>query len=121
MGELRKMIEEAVAGVRKKVSAEPMVAIVLGTGLGGVTKEIASQRRIAYADIPGFAKATVATHAGEMVFGEISGKAAVVMEGRFHYYEGHSMADVTFPVRVESAGGDAPDRLECGRRFEPAV
>jgi len=105
MSELRRRIDEAADVVRKKVNAKPTVAIILGTGLGGVAKEIGRQERIPYAEIPGFAKPTVATHAGEMVFGELSGKPVVVMEGRFHYYEGHSMADVTFPVRVARALG----------------
>jgi len=105
MTELRERIQKAVAGVKSKVSTEPKVAIILGTGLGGVAKEISSQERIPYGAIPGFVKATVATHAGEMVFGDISGKPVVAMEGRFHYYEGHSMDDVTFPVRVARALG----------------
>ena len=105
MRELRERIQEAAAAIREKVSLEPKVAIVLGTGLGGLAEEIRSQERIPYDEIPGFAESTVATHAGVMVFGEISDKPVVVMEGRFHYYEGYSMAQVTFPVRVARALG----------------
>ena len=84
MRELRERIQEAATAIREKVSLEPKVAIVLGTGLGGLAEEIRSQERIPYDEIPGFAESTVATHAGVMVFGEISDKPVVVMEGRFH-------------------------------------
>jgi len=105
MTELRKHINEAVAAIREKVKLIPHVAIILGTGLGGVSKEITEQKRVSYSEIPGFAQPTATTHVGELVFGNLSGKLVVAMEGRFHFYEGYSTAEVTFPVRVARALG----------------
>ncbi len=105
MTELRKKIKEAVGAIREKVELVPEVAIILGTGLVGLSKEIAEQKRISYSDIAGFAEPTATTHVGELVFGELSGKPVVAMEGRFHFYEGYSVAQVTFPVRVARALG----------------
>lgn len=102
----------------------PEVGIILGTGLGGLLKDIEVAFEIAYADIPDFVEATVEFHSGKLVFGVLSGKKVVCMSGRFHYYEGYSMEQVTFPVRVmdglgidrliisNAAGGMNPDFAE---------
>jgi purine-nucleoside phosphorylase len=78
----------------------PVVGIVLGTGLGDLAKHISINKVISYADIPNFPEATVEFHKGELVFGKIAGVDVVVMKGRFHYYEGYSMQQITFPIRV---------------------
>lgn len=79
---------------------KPQFGIILGTGLGGLLKNIEVDYEIPYADIPDFVEATVEFHPGKLVFGSLEGKRIVCMSGRFHYYEGHSMEQVTFPVRV---------------------
>ena len=82
---------------------KPEVALVIGSGLGGITKEIAKPVTIPYGDIPHFPKSTVAGHAGQMVFGEFAGKKLMVLSGRFHYYEGRSLAEITYPIHVVDA------------------
>ena len=74
--------------------------IILGTGLGGVAKMIQAEKKIPYHDIPNFPVSTVSGHSGTLIFGNLSGKKVVAMQGRFHYYEGWDMDEVTFPVRV---------------------
>ena len=76
------------------------IAVVLGSGLGDFGNDLKNAKEIAYADIPGFPRATVAGHAGKFIAGELNGKRVLMMSGRFHSYEGHSMADVTLPIRV---------------------
>lgn len=83
----------------------PEIGIILGTGLGGLLKEIDIAFEIPYAAIPNFVEATIESHSGKLVFGTLSGKKVVCMSGRFHYYEGYSMEQVTFPVRVMDALG----------------
>ncbi|HWP81450.1 MAG TPA: purine-nucleoside phosphorylase [Bacteroidota bacterium] len=100
MTELRKQIDEAVAFIRSKTKSEPAVGIILGTGLGGLAKEIIGETSIDYSAIPHFATSTVESHHGRLLFGTLSGKKVVAMQGRFHYYEGYSMKQITFPVRV---------------------
>ena len=78
----------------------PQFGIILGTGLSGLLNEIEVEYEIAYADIPDFVEATAEFHPGKLVFGKLSGKNVICMSGRFHYYEGHTMAQVTYPVRV---------------------
>ena len=78
----------------------PEVGIVLGTGLGGFADAIATTHTLDYKDIPGFPVSTVEGHKGRLIFGEIGGRRVVAMQGRFHYYEGYTMQQVTFPVRV---------------------
>jgi purine-nucleoside phosphorylase len=78
----------------------PTVGIVLGTGLGGLVGEIDVETSIDYADIPHFPLSTVESHKGKLIFGTLAGKKVVAMQGRFHYYEGYSMEQVTFPIRV---------------------
>ena len=105
MQELKKKLEEARDFIRERVKAKPAVGIILGTGLGALSKEIKEKRELSYGNIPYFPRPTVMTHAGNLVFGQIGHKEIVAMEGRFHYYEGYSMKEVTFPVRVIKALG----------------
>ena len=90
----------AAAAVRERAAAPPEVAIILGTGLGALGREIAVDHTIDYAEIPGFPVSTVESHAGRLLLGTLGGKRVVAMQGRFHLYEGYSSAQVTFPVRV---------------------
>ena len=103
--ELRGRIDEAVAAVRKITDSIPDAAVILGTGLGPLAEQIEGSVSCAYAELPYFPVPTVATHEGKLVFGELSGKQIVAMQGRFHYYEGYSMQQITFPVRVVKALG----------------
>jgi len=100
MTEQRQKIREAVEFIRKKTTAEYPVGIVLGTGLGGLVKEIEIDFSLDYADIPYFPISTVETHHGKLIFGTLAGKKVVAMQGRFHYYEGYSMTQIVFPIRV---------------------
>ena len=102
---LREQIHEAVAAVRKVTDSVPEVAIILGTGLGGLADQVEESASCPYSALPYFPVPTVATHEGTLVFGELSGKRVVAMQGRFHYYEGYSMQQITFPVRVARALG----------------
>ncbi|MDX1651828.1 MAG: purine-nucleoside phosphorylase, partial [Brumimicrobium sp.] len=95
-----KKIEEAVAYLNKQTKIKPSVGIILGTGLGGLVKEIEIINEISYEDIPSFPVSTVESHSGKLIFGKLGGKDVVAMQGRFHYYEGYSLQEVTFPVRV---------------------
>ena len=101
MQELNERIHEAAEAIRSKWNRQPKVGVILGTGLGGsLEAEIDSAITIPYGDIPHFPEATVTSHAGQLVCGQWAGTTIVAMEGRFHYYEGHSMQEITFPVRV---------------------
>ena len=93
-------IDAAVDYINENCPFKPEVGIILGTGLGQLIHEISTTGEINYQDIPFFPISTVETHAGKLVFGELSGKQVVAMKGRFHYYEGYNMKEVTFPVRV---------------------
>lgn len=81
------------------------LAIILGTGLGSIVKDIENKKKIKYKDIPGFPVSTVVGHAGELIIGDLMGKKILALNGRFHYYEGYPMSEVTFPVRVIKALG----------------
>jgi purine-nucleoside phosphorylase len=98
-------IQEALAFLRTKTAFQPRTGIVLGTGLGHLTDDIEVELSVAYADIPHFVSSTVESHQGRLVFGYLGGHPVVVMAGRFHYYEGWSMQQITFPVRVMKALG----------------
>jgi purine-nucleoside phosphorylase len=93
-------INEAVAYIQAHYAGNPEVGIVLGTGLGGLVTEIDVEKEIAYNFIPYFPVSTVESHFGKLIFGTIGGRKVVAMQGRFHYYEGYSMEDITFPIRV---------------------
>jgi purine-nucleoside phosphorylase len=98
--ELRDEIREAVSAIRKRTAAKPSIGIILGTGLGGLVGEIAAEAVLDYEEIPHFPLSTVESHRGKLIFGKLGGKDVVAMQGRFHYYEGYTMRQVTFPVRV---------------------
>jgi purine-nucleoside phosphorylase len=98
--ELFDQIQEAVAYIRTQTDFKPQTGIILGTGLGKLADEVQLDKAIAYAEIPHFARSTVESHSGKLILGHLNGKPVVVMAGRFHYYEGWSMQQVTFPVRV---------------------
>lgn len=102
MIEVREQIEEAVAFIRKHTKIRPEVGIVLGTGLGGLVKEIRKEIVLDYEEIPHFSLSTVESHKGKLIFGTLGGKKIVAMQGRFHFYEGYTMQQVTFPIRVMS-------------------
>jgi purine-nucleoside phosphorylase len=105
MSKLKENIKEAGDFVKDRMSSSPRIGIILGTGLGALAKEIKDKKELPYSEIPYFPKPTVATHAGNLVFGRIGKKEVVAMEGRFHFYEGYSMKEITFPVRVMKALG----------------
>ncbi|HKO17237.1 MAG TPA: purine-nucleoside phosphorylase [Gemmatimonadaceae bacterium] len=98
-------VEEATAAVRARFDARPDVAIVLGTGLGGLGAAMTVEARVPYAEIPGFPLSTVESHAGRLLCGRLAGRTVVAMQGRFHRYEGYSLPQVTFPIRVLRALG----------------
>ncbi|TAK47747.1 MAG: purine-nucleoside phosphorylase, partial [Saprospiraceae bacterium] len=98
-------IQEAVAFIRQHTNFQPATGIILGTGLSRLADEIAAGTAIDYKDIPHFPVSTVQSHRGQLIFGKLAGAPAVAMAGRFHYYEGYSMRQVTFPVRVMKALG----------------
>ncbi len=99
-------INETAEFLRGKVSGEmPKTAIILGTGLGSLVDFIEDKQNIKYSDIPNFPVSTVEGHSGNLIFGTLGGKRVIAMQGRFHYYEGYDMKQVTFPVRVFKALG----------------
>ena len=97
---VRERVEASTAVVRERWQGQPVAAIVLGTGLGALAREIAVDEAIDYADIPGFPMSTVESHAGRLLCGTLAGRPVVAMQGRFHRYEGYSLQHVTFPIRV---------------------
>ena len=101
-------IKESAEFLQNKTNYNPEVGIILGTGLGGLVKEIEIEHSISYEDIPNFPLSTVEGHTGRLIFGKLGGKQVVAMQGRFHFYEGYCMEKVTFPVRVMKLLG-----IEC--------
>src|SRR3989442_5886603 len=99
------MIDEAVRAVRARAKVVAEVAIILGTGLGGLADEMAVEARIPYGEIPGFPLSTVESHAGQLLVGSLAGKRVVAMQGRFHRYEGYTSQQIGFPVLVLHALG----------------
>ena len=93
-------IQETAAYLKGKMHTSPETAIILGTGLGSLANEITEKYEIKYSDIPNFPVSTVEGHSGKLIFGKLGNKDIMAMQGRFHYYEGYSMKEVTFPVRV---------------------
>lgn len=98
--DLMDQIREAYLFIHGQYAKAPKYGIILGTGLGALINDIEIKHSISYTDIPHFPVSTVETHSGRLIFGELGGKEVVVMQGRFHYYEGYTMQQVTFPVRV---------------------
>ncbi|MBQ0073204.1 MAG: purine-nucleoside phosphorylase [Prevotella sp.] len=93
-------IQETAAWLKERMTTAPQTAIVLGTGLGQLATEIEATLEIPYKEIPNFPVSTVEGHDGRLIFGKLGGKDILAMKGRFHYYEGYSMKEVTFPIRV---------------------
>ncbi|MGE4587508.1 MAG: purine-nucleoside phosphorylase [Mangrovibacterium sp.] len=116
-----KTIEATADYIRAIIEEKPEAGIILGSGLGGLIGDVRVLKQIPYEDIPGFPVSTVAGHNGMMIYGALGGKKVMALQGRFHYYEGYSMKEVTFPVRVmqrlgintlfvsNAAGGLNPD------------
>ena len=114
-------IQETAAFIRERMHTAPETAIILGTGLGSLVNEITDKYELKYEEIPHFPLSTVEGHSGKLIFGKLGNKDIMAMQGRFHYYEGYSMKEVTFPVRVmrelgiktlfvsNAAGGMSPD------------
>jgi len=98
-------VQAAARTIRDRSPRRPAAAIILGTGLGGLAKENKAEVVIPYEEIPGFPLSTVEAHAGRLILGSLSGRPVVAMQGRFHRYEGYSLQQVTFPVRVMHALG----------------
>jgi len=93
-------VRSAAQAVRARIPAAPDVAVILGTGLGGLADAIAVGHSVPYEEIPGFPLSTVESHAGRLLFGTLGGRNVAAMQGRFHRYEGYDLGAVTFPVRV---------------------
>lgn len=114
-------IQETAAFLKARMHTHPETAIILGTGLGSLVHEITEKYEINYAEIPNFPVSTVEGHSGKLIFGKLGNKDIMAMQGRFHFYEGYSMKEVTFPVRVmrelgiktlfvsNASGGTNPD------------
>lgn len=93
-------INEAASFIKSKIAVEPSIGLILGSGLGDLADEIENKVVIEYKEIPHFPVSTVAGHAGRLVIGQLKGQDVIAMQGRFHYYEGYSMQEITFPVYV---------------------
>ncbi len=100
MEDLKVKITESVEFINQKSKVKPKIAIILGTGLGELAEDIQEKEIIPYSEIPNFPVSTVQSHSGNLVLGKLGNKEVVAMQGRFHYYEGYSLKEVTFPVRV---------------------
>jgi purine-nucleoside phosphorylase len=99
-------IQETVQYIKQRTSNfEPEIGIVLGTGLGGLVTEIEVEFSLMYSNIPNFPISTLEFHSGKLIFGTLNGKKVIAMQGRLHYYEGYSMQQITFPIRVMKALG----------------
>ena len=99
--ELYGRIQECVSFLQKRTDFRPQLGFILGTGLSGLANEIETVYSIDYARIPHFPVSTVESHQGKLIFGYLAGRPVVAMAGRFHFYEGYSMQQLTFPVRVQ--------------------
>ena len=100
MEDLKAKVTESIEFINKKNKIKPKIAIILGTGLGRLAEDIEEKEIIPYSEIPNFPVSTVQSHSGNLVLGKLGNKEVVAMQGRFHYYEGYSLKEVTFPVRV---------------------
>jgi purine-nucleoside phosphorylase len=110
---LSQKIDKAVSFIRKKTALKPQVAVVLGSGLGNLSSHMEVEATIPFDKIPHFPKSGVEGHAGELVLGKIGRKRVALMNGRVHYYEGYTMQEVTFPIRVLRALGARKLILTC--------
>ena len=102
---MNNFIEQAVSILKERLPELPTVGIVLGSGLGGLADKIESPVYVPYGELPGFVTSTAPGHAGRFVAGRLAGKPVLCMQGRLHFYEGHSMQDIAFPIRVMKALG----------------
>jgi purine-nucleoside phosphorylase len=93
-------IQETVAYINKRITEKPLAGVILGSGLSGLVEATDIELEISYNEIPHFPISTVEGHSGKLIFGKLGGKPIVLMSGRFHYYEGYNMQEVTFPIRV---------------------
>jgi len=98
--DLKAKVIESVEFINQKSKIKPKIAIILGTGLGRLAEDIEEKEIIPYSEIPNFPISTVQSHSGNLVLGKLGNKEVVAMQGRFHYYEGYNLKEVTFPVRV---------------------
>jgi len=98
-------VKESVAFLESETKLRPHIAVVLGTGLGGLADKIKAAAVISYKNIPNFPISTVVSHEGRLIFGSLGGKSVVAMQGRFHFYEGYEAKEITFPIRVMAAMG----------------
>lgn len=105
MHDLYDKVQDARRAIQARWNRPPRVGIILGTGLGGLAQDIEAEATLSYAEIPHFPQSTVPSHAGRLVCGLLAGKAVLAMEGRFHFYEGYSLQEITLPVRVMRALG----------------
>jgi purine-nucleoside phosphorylase len=103
--DLHDQIQEARKFLQDRWKGQPNVGIILGTGLGALAEDIQAELALPYGDIPHFPISTVASHKGQLVCGKLAGKTVMAMEGRFHFYEGYTLKQITFPVRVMKALG----------------
>ncbi len=119
---LGEQMATAVAAIRRRTAFVPEVGMILGTGLGALGRGIAVEAEIPYADIPGFPLSTVESHAGKLLLGMLAGQRVAALQGRFHRYEGYTLQEVTFPVRVLAiARSHDPRRLRSRGWHAPAV
>lgn len=102
---LRQQLEETVQAIAARTAFRPSIGVVLGSGLGGLTKALRVEAEVEYADVPHLPRATAPGHEGKLVFGTLGTQRLAVLAGRFHYYEGYAMTQVTYPVRVVRALG----------------
>lgn len=105
VAQFRAKRDEALQFIQSKTDARPEFLVILGTGLGDLVQQIIIETEIPYEQIPHFPTSTVESHAGRLLFGTLGGKKVVAMQGRFHYYEGYSMQQIVFPLRVLHANG----------------
>lgn len=105
MNNLFDQIRESCEYIRNATSLKPVIGIVLGSGLSTMTNDLSPEKSMDYSQIPHFPQSTVKGHPGKLIFGKISGVPVMLMAGRFHYYEGYSMQEVTFPIRLMKALG----------------
>ncbi|MEX2364902.1 MAG: purine-nucleoside phosphorylase, partial [Balneolaceae bacterium] len=105
VAQFREKRDEALAFIHDETDFQPEYLLILGTGLGQLAEEIEAEHIISYSDIPHFPVSTVESHSGKLIFGKLGGKNVVAMQGRFHYYEGYSMQQIAFPVRVAKSLG----------------
>ena len=119
-------INQTTSYIDQKIKNKPEIGIILGTGLAALVKEIEVETILSYEDIPNFPVSTVEGHYGKLIFGKLGGKQVMAMQGRFHFYEGYTMQQVTFPVRVmkfmgietlfvSNASGGMDPSFECRR------